>query len=251
MTRTIGVISGKGGVGKTTIVANLGAALAHRFKKDVTIVDCNLTASHLSLLLGMHYHPVTLNHVLRREKHINEAIYDHPSGMKIIPASLQLKDLIKTDISKLNRRLKKLKGKTEIIFLDSSPGLGKEAVAAIKASDEILFVTKPDIMSVSDVIRGKEFIGKIKKEPMGIVLNMVTRGGHELTQKEVEIMTELPVIAIIPHDKNVLKSLAKKIPVVLHKPRSSASKELRKLAGFIIGEKEIGFWDKLIRFLKT
>jgi len=251
MTITIGVISGKGGVGKTTVVANLGAALAHRFKKDVTIVDCNLTASHLSLLLGMHYHPVTLNHVLRREKHINEAIYDHPSGMKIIPASLQLKDLIKTDISKLNRRLKKLKGKTEIIFLDSSPGLGKEAVAAIKASDEILFVTKPDIMSVSDVIRGKEFIGKIKKEPMGIVLNMVTRGGHELTQKEVEIMTELPVIAIIPHDKNVLKSLAKKIPVVLHKPRSSASKELRKLAGFIIGEKEIGFWDKLIRFLKT
>ena len=251
MTRLIILTSGKGGVGKTTIVANLGAALAHRFKRDVTIVDCNLTASHLSILLGMHYHPITLNHVLRREKHINEAIYDHPSGMKIIPASLQLKDLIKTDISKLNRRLKKLKGKTEIIFLDSSPGLGKEAVAAIKASDEILFVTKPDIMSVSDVIRGKEFIGKIKKEPMGIVLNMVTRGGHELTQKEVEIMTELPVIAIIPHDKNVLKSLAKKIPVVLHKPRSSASKELRKLAGFIIGEKEIGFWDKLIRFLKT
>ncbi len=251
MTRTIGVISGKGGVGKTTVVANLGVALAHRFKKDVTIVDCNLTASHLSLLLGMHYYPVTLNHVLRKEKHINEAIYDHPSGMKIIPASLQLKDLIKTDISKLNYYLKKLKGKTEIIFLDSSPGLGKEAVATIKASNEIIFVTKPDIMSVSDVIRGKEFIDKIKKEPMGIVLNMVTRGGHELTQKEVEIMTELPVIAIIPHDKSVPKSLAKKMPVVLHKPRSSASKELRKLAGFIIGEKELGFWAKLIKFLKT
>jgi len=251
MTRTIGVISGKGGVGKTTIVANLGAALAHRFKKDVTIVDCNLTASHLSLSLGMHYHPVTLNHVLRKEKHINEAIYNHPSGMKIIPASLHLKDLIKTDISKLGRHLKKLKGKTEIIFLDSSPGLGKEAVETIKASEELIFVTRPDIMSVSDVIRGKEFIGKIKKEPIGIVLNMVTRGGHELTQKEVEIMTELPVIAVIPHDKSVPKSLAKRIPVVLHKPRSSASKELRKLAGFIIGEKELGFWSRLIRFLKT
>jgi septum site-determining protein MinD len=249
--RTIGVISGKGGVGKTTLVANLGAALAHRFKKNVTIVDCNLTASHLSLSLGMHYHPITLNHVLRNEKHINEAIYEHPSGMKIIPASLQLKELIGTDITKISRHLKKLKGKTDIIFLDSSPGLGKEAVATIKASKEIIFVTKPDILSISDVIRGKEFISQIKREPMGVVLNMVTRGGHELTQKEVEMMTELPVIAVIPHDKNVPKSLAKKTPVVLHKPRSSASKEFRKLAGFIIGEEELGFWDKLINFLKT
>ncbi len=106
-------------------------------------------------------------------------------------------------------------------------------------------------MSVSDVIRGKEFVGKIKKEPIGIVLNMVTRGGHELTQKEVEIMTDLPVIAVVPHDKNVPKSLAKKIPVILHKPRTPASKELRKLAGFIIGEEELGFWDRIVRFLKT
>jgi MinD-like ATPase involved in chromosome partitioning or flagellar assembly len=80
---------------------------------------------------------------------------------------------------------------------------------------------------------------------------MVTHGGHELTQKEVEIMTELPVIAIIPHDKNIPKSLAKKKPVVIHKPRSSSSKELRKLAGFIVGEEELGFWDRIIRFLKT
>ncbi len=59
------------------------------------------------------------------------------------------------------------------------------------------------------------------------------------------------MIAIIPHDKNVLKSLAKKIPVVLHKPRTGASKELRKLAGFIIGEEELGLWSRFIQFLKT
>jgi len=251
MTRIIGIISGKGGVGKTTVAANLGAALAQRFKKDVTLVDCNLTASHLSILLGMNYHPITLNHVLRREKDIKEAVYTHPSGMKIIPASLKLNDLIGTDISRLENHLKKLKGKTDIIFLDSSPGLGREAIAAIKASQEILFVTKPDIMSVSDVIRGKEFISSIKKEPIGIVLNMKTGSGHELTKKEIEMMTEIPVIAVIPHDNNVPKSLEFRTPVVLHKPNSAASKELRKLAGFIIDEKELGFWDKLIEFLKT
>ena len=249
--RKIGIISGKGGVGKTTIAANLGAALASRFDRDVTVVDCNLTASHLSLLLGMEYYPVTLNQVLRNEKHIIEAIYDHPSGMKVIPASLQLKDLIKTDISKLDNHLKKLEGKTDIIFLDSSPGLGKEAYATIKASDEIIFVTKPDILSLSDVIRSKEFIDNIKKEQMGIVVNMATGAGHELTKKEIEMMTGLPVIAVIPHDKNVPISLAQKMPVVIHKPGAPSSREMRKLAGFVIGEKELGFLDKLIRFLKT
>jgi len=251
MTRTIGIISGKGGVGKTTVAANLGAALAHRFKKDITVVDCNLTASHLSLLLGMHYHPITLNHVLRNEKHISEAVYEHPSTMKVIPASLQLKDLINVDITKLGKHLKKLNGKTDIIFLDSSPGLGREASAAIDASEEILFVTKPDIMSVSDIIRGKELIDKTKKEQIGVVMNMVTGGSHELTKKEIEKMTNLPVVAVIPHDNNVSKSLEFRTPVVLHKPNSAASKELRKLAGFIIDEKEQGFWDKLIEFLKT
>lgn len=251
MTRIIGIISGKGGVGKTTVAANLGAALANRFNRDVTVVDCNLTASHLSLLLGMEYYPVTLNQVLRNEKHIIEAIYDHPCGMKVIPASLQLKELVKTDISKLDMHLKKLDGKTDIIFLDSAPGLGKEAYATIKASDEIIFVTKPDILSLSDVIRSKEFIDSTNKEQMGIVVNMATGRSHEVNKKEIEIMTGLPVIATIPHDKNVPISLAQKMPVVLHKPGSSSSKEIRKLAGFVIGEKEQGFWDKLIRFLKT
>jgi septum site-determining protein MinD len=251
MTRIIGVISGKGGVGKTTVVANLGAALAQRFKKDVTVVDCNLTASHLSILLGMEYHPITLNHVLRKERHISESIYDHPSGMKIIPASLHLEDLIKSDISKMEQHLKKLRGKTDMILLDSAPGLGKEAAATIRASNEIIYVTRPDILSISDIIRGKVFVDSLKKEQLGVVINMATGGTHELTRREVETMTGLPVIATIPHDINVSKSLALKIPVVMHKPGSSSSKELRKLAGFLIDESEPTFWSKLLEFLKT
>jgi septum site-determining protein MinD len=251
MTRTIGVISGKGGVGKTTVVANLGVALAQRFSKDVTVVDCNLTASHLSILLGMEFHPITLNHVLRNEKHIHESMYDHPSGMKVIPASLHLDDLIKSDISKMGKHLKKLEGKTDMILLDSSPGLGKEALAAIKASEEIIYVTRPDIMAVSDIIRSKEFTDKLKKEQLGVVINMATGGAHELTRKEVEVMTGLPVIATIPHDINIPKSLAMRTPVVLHRPSSSSSRELRKLAGFLVDESEPTFWSRLLDFLKT
>jgi len=236
--RRIGIISGKGGVGKTMIVANLGAILAKKFNKDVAIVDCNLTTSHLSLSLGMYYCPVTLNHLLRGETKINEAIYNHPSGMKIVPASIRIAELVGVDSSKLKSVVDKIHKKADIVLLDASPGLGKEALAAIEASKEIIFVTNPNLPAVTDVIKCKEIIKDFNKKPIGVVMNMVTRKGYELSKKEVEILTELPVIASIPHDKNVHKSLAKRVPLVLHKPRSSASREMRRLAAMLIGEEE-------------
>ncbi|MFH0928967.1 MAG: cell division ATPase MinD [Candidatus Aenigmatarchaeota archaeon] len=236
--RRIGIISGKGGVGKTTVVANLGAVLAKKYNKDVAVVDCNLTTSHLSLSLGMYYCPVTLNHLLRGETSLKDAIYTHPSGMKIIPASIRLGELEGVDTKKLKGVIKSLHKKADIILLDSSPGLGNEALSAIDASDEIVFVTNPNIPAVTDVIKCKEIIKGLGKKPLGVVMNMVSRKSYELSKKEVEILTELPVIASIPHDKNVHISLAKRTPLVLHKPRSPASRELTRLAGHLIGVKE-------------
>ena len=236
--RKIGIISGKGGVGKTTLVANLGAALAKKFNKDVAIVDCNLTTSHLSLSLGMYYCPVTLNHILRGKTKVEDAIYSHPSGMKIVPASIRIGELVGVDAKKLKKVIDKLHKKTDIILLDSSPGLGKEALSAIEASKEIIFVTNPNLPAVTDVIKCKEIIKDMGKKPIGVVMNMVTKKGYELSQKEVEILTELPVIASIPHDVNVHRSLAKRTPLVLHKPRSKASREMTRLAGCLVGVEE-------------
>ena len=245
-TRFIGVISGKGGVGKTTVAANLGAVLASKFKKDVVIVDCNLSTSHLSVSLGMYYYPITLNNILRGEKNIEEAMYDHPSGMKIIPASVHLKEMMGIDIIKLKDHIKKLDGKVDIVILDAPPGLGREAYAAMHASDEIIFVTNPNMPATADVIKCNEVIKEIGKKPIGLVLNMVDRKKYELTKKEIELITELDVISIIPTDRNVHESLAKKMPVVLYKPKSPSSKEFTRLAAWLLGIKEKGFFSKLL-----
>jgi len=249
-TRFIGVISGKGGVGKTTVVANIGAALSKEFKKDVVIVDCNLTTSHLSLSLGMYYCPLTINDVLRGDKHILEAMYDHPSGMKIVPASVQLTDLALLDVARLENIVKNLEGKVDVVILDAPPGLGREAYATIRASDEIIFVTNPNMPAAADIIKCKEIVESIKKKPIGVVLNMFNSRTYELSRKEVEVLTELPVIATVPTDKNVAKSLAKRAPVVMHKPRASSSKELVKLAGRLIGEEREGFFSRFLRKFK-
>lgn len=249
MVRVIGVVSGKGGTGKTTVSLNLGAILAKHHKKNITVVDCNVTTSHLSLYLGMYYCPITLNKVLRGEADIEDSLCQHFSGMKIIPASLSLSDLEGIDVTELRDSLKDIFNKNDIIILDGSPGLGREAIATIKASDELLYVTNPYIPFIMDIIRCQEVINEIGVKSLGIVLNMVHGKKHEMTKHEIEELTKLPVISTIPFDTNVHKSLALKMPITLYKPKTAASKELFRLASNLIGEsyKEESFLLKFLR----
>src|SRR3989339_136057 len=108
MAKIYAIASGKGGVGKTTSAINLGAAL-NKFKEDVIVVDANLTTPNIGLYLGAPIVPINLNHVLQGKADIEEAIYEHESGTKIIPSSLSLRDLKKIDTDFLKEAVKKLK----------------------------------------------------------------------------------------------------------------------------------------------
>ncbi|NIO45038.1 MAG: AAA family ATPase [Candidatus Aenigmarchaeota archaeon] len=249
MVRIIGIVSGKGGVGKTTVGLNLGAALAHHLKKNVTIVDCNVTTSHLGLYLGMYYCPITLNKVLRGEYTVEEAIQQHHTGLKVIPASLSLTDLEGIDVTEIRNSLRSIFDKNDVILLDASPGLGREAVATLRASDEILYITNPYIPFAMDIVRNQEIVNEIGVKPLGIILNMIHGKKYEMNKKEIEELTRLPVIARIPFDRNVHKSLALKVPVVTYKPNTLASREIIRLASDLIGE-TYEFEGALRRFLR-
>lgn len=251
MSRVIGIISGKGGVGKTTVVANLGSILAQRFKKDVIVIDCNVSTSHLGLYLGMYYTPVTLNQALTGEAKIEDAIYNyHISGLRVIPASLSFSDLKGVDIARLRNTIKKLFGKADIILLDAAPGLGREAMATVRASDEVIFVNTPFVPSTMDIIKCHQVAKEMGVKPLGVILNMVGNEKYELTPKEVEELIELSVISSIPMDKNVLRSLALKMPVVLFSPNSPSSREFLRLAAKILGEEEKKPEGLLYNFMK-
>jgi len=249
MVRIIGIASGKGGVGKTTLGINIGAALSQQFKKDVTIVDCNVTTSHLGLYLGMYYCPITLNKVLRGEYDVEESIQSHHTGLKIIPASLSISDLEGIDMSQIRNKMKSIFKKNDIILLDGSPGLGREALSTLKASDEILYVTNPYIPSVMDIVRNQEVVSGLDAKPLGVVLNMVHNKKYEMTREEVEEMTKLPVIAKIPFDADIHKSLALKAPVVTYNPHASSSREIIRLASNLIGQRYESGESALQRFL--
>ena len=152
MTRIVVCASGKGGVGKTTLVANLGLALA-KLGKDVTVVDANLTTPNLGLHLGVPLYPTTLHDVVKGRAHIRDAIYEHESGLKIIPAGISIKDLKGADPKEIPNAFLGLLGTSDIVLVDASAGLGREALSALEAADELLLITNPDISSVTDALK--------------------------------------------------------------------------------------------------
>lgn len=247
MVRIIDVCSGKGGVGKTVVASNLGVAL-QKFYKKTAVVDFNFTTSHLSLYFGIYSHPITLNHVLRNEARIEEAIYNHHSGLKIVPGSLKLRDIIDIDVNDLRNMLKQTFSGFDVVFLDSAPGLGREALTALQASDEVLYIANPHVPSLVDIVKCNQVVNKLENKPVpiGVIVNRVKNKNYEINKREIRQFTELPVIGIIPEDENILSGFNKRTLVTLSKKRSSSKKEFYKIAAKLVGMKyEHSFWDKI------
>lgn len=230
--RIIGIVSGKGGVGKTTLATNLALCLKNFGKKVVTI-DCNITTPHLAQYLGAYEYSLSINDVLRGDATITSASYYH-DGILIIPASQRIEDL-DVDITRLKDSLKTLEEVADIVLLDSAPSLGKEVLSVFDASNEIIFVTTPFLPAINDIIKCKIIAKKLNKKILGTVLNMVKNESYELKNEEVESLTGIPVIAQIPFEPDVLNSLSKKIPILHYRPESGASKECTKLAANLVG----------------
>jgi septum site-determining protein MinD len=224
-TRIIGISSGKGGVGKTTVTANLALALG-RLGKRVLMIDCNLSTPHLSYYLGVNDYSMTLNDIMKGRAKAEEPMYNYSyDGVWFLPASLNLKDLIGMDLRKFKRTVTKLAkpGTLDYILLDSAPGLGREAICVLNAADEILFVTAPYVPMVNDVLRSIEVLRQLGKKKVGIVLNMAGNKRHELFDSTVEKVTGVPVVGRIPYDRNMVYSLVMGDPILKHEAMSESS----------------------------
>lgn len=240
--RVIGVVSGKGGVGKTVAAVNLGLALLE-MGKDVTVVDADMTASNLGIQLGFYpLQPFTLQSVLSGKVQLQNTIYLHPSGLRIIPSSVAVDKLVKS--GRVKSVLKKLRG---LVVVDSPAGLDAEALAVLQACDDVLVVTNPEYPAVTDAVKVIKRAREVGKNVLGIVVNRHGGKKHELKPAEIEVMADTPVIGIIREDRNIKKSIFAKTPVLHHKPNSRVSRDFRRLAHTIMGMeyREPGFFAKL------
>lgn len=248
MTEILSITSGKGGVGKTTITANL-AVLFSKLGKDVLAIDGNFTTPNLGLHLGMYLPEYTIHDVLAGKANISESIYYHPLGFKVVPGSLNIEDMRNVNPEKFVEIVKQFNN--DLILVDTAAGLGREAIYGIEGSDKVIIVTTPDTASLSDAARTERVAHELGKEIVGVVINMVPRKLEKLAEKKASIFLESPILAILPEDKRVRFSNDKKIPVVDAYPNISFSREIEKLAYKLLGmeyREKIKF-DLLNRFL--
>ena len=182
---------------------------------------------------------------------LKKGIYIYPGGLKVIPGSLNVEDIINVDTSNLSKIISNLN--SDFVFIDSAAGLGREALASLSVADEVLVVTNPDVPSVTDALRAIKVAERIGKKIDGIVLNRVGRARNELKKLDVESFLSYPVIAQVPEDSWVLKSINERIPLVLLNPNSKAAIEIQNLAFAIIGSKyriRQSFIDKLFSWIR-
>ncbi|MBT7102587.1 AAA family ATPase [archaeon] len=249
MARIIVINSGKGGVGKTTTAINLGASL-NKLDKEVIIVDANLNTPNVGLQLGAPIVPVTLNHVLKGKANVEDAIYEHASGTKIVPSSLSVKELTKFNTKKIPGIAKELSGLCDYVIIDSAAGFGEEVMAVLEAADEIIIVTNPEMPAVTDALKAVKVARQMGKEINGVVVTRHRSANYEMPLSAIKSMLEAQIIGVVPEDKAVKEALNLRDAVAHTHPRSKVSKKYYEIACKVDGrkvEERKGFLTRLFR----
>jgi septum site-determining protein MinD len=234
MKKIIVVTSGKGGVGKTTTAINLGAAI-NKFGKDVLLVDANLTTPNIGIHLNSPEVPINLNHILQKKAYPFEAVYEHDSGLKIIPASLSIKELKKINHNKIKDFKKDFLDISDYVIFDSAAGLGSEALSAIEASDDLIIVTNPEMPAITDALKTIKLAEEMKKNISGVIITRVRKNKSELGPEIVKDMLEVPILGMIPEDIKIQESLRLKDAIIHTHPKSKPSRAYKEIAAQIIG----------------
>lgn len=235
MTRVIVITSGKGGVGKTTITANLGTALAQLGNK-VCLIDADFGLRNLDLLLGLEQRVVyTIIDVLSGECSLEKAIVKdkRTEGLHLLPAAQnRTKEAISPE--QMKDLISKLSPSFNYILVDCPAGIEGGFRNAIAAANEALIVTTPEVAAVRDADR---VVGLLESEDMKSIRLIVNRLRPEMVQMDEMISVEdivdllvVPLIGIIPDDKKVITSSNRGEPLVLSSEPSLPSQAIKNIA---------------------
>lgn len=235
MMRVITIGSGKGGVGRSTITANLGVALAE-MGESTLIIDGSITSPSQALFFNLEKAPRSLNDVLTGDVSYREAIYEGPGGVNVLPAAVTLEKIREAKVSRLASLVKEHVEGYDFVLIDASNGLRKETIASLKAGDELLILTMPEMTAISDSMKTKVASGFLGLDVIGIALNQRKGKEHELPTEEIENIMNLPVLVEIPYDKNVRRSINNGKLLVVWKPDSPASEKIKEFAEILAEE---------------
>ena len=238
--KVVTITSGKGGVGKTTATANIGAALASTGAK-VVCIDGDIGLRNLDVVLGLENRIVydlvdivegrcRLRQAMIRDKRLPE--------LYLIPAA-QTRDKSAVSPSDMIRLCDELRTEMDWIIIDSPAGIERGFRNAVAPADIVVVVTNPEVSAVRDADRIIGLVEAEEKGPARLVINRIKPGmvkrGEMLSVDDVIELLAIELIGLVPDDENVITGTNRGTPIVLD-GKSRAGQAFRNIARRLDGE---------------
>jgi septum site-determining protein MinD len=242
------VTSGKGGVGKTTVTANLASALA-MLGKRVTAIDADIGLRNLDVVMGLENRIVyDLVDVVEGRCRLRQAMIKdkRQPELYLIPAA-QTRDKTAVSPSDMVLICDQLRQEMDYVVIDSPAGIERGFRNAVAPADKVLVVTNPEVSAVRDADRIIGLIEAEEKGPGQLIINrvkpeMVSRG-EMLSVADVLDILAVELLGVIPEDERILISSNQGLPLVMHGLNgSSAGEAFRQVARRLDGE-DVPFMD--------
>ncbi|SER06885.1 flagellar biosynthesis protein FlhG [Gracilibacillus ureilyticus] len=259
--KTVAIVSGKGGVGKSNIALNFGLSLADRGKK-VLLFDLDVGMGNIDILLGKSSNS-TIIQMFERNLSIYDIIESGPKDLSYIAGGTANHEIFSLDKGKLDyfiEQLELLLREYDYIIFDMGAGVTKESIHFILAADECIVVTTPEPTSLTDAYSMVKHILSNQETSIYLILNraLKQKQGDETIFRFTEVVKrflqyDIHPLGVVPDDQAVTKAVLNQNPFVLDNPKSKASEAIIKITNQFLGEmpqKQIGsrFLNKLMNF---
>ncbi len=234
--RTLTIFSPRGGVGCTTLAANLAMSLAEETNQRVLLFEGKMFFGHLDVMLNIRTQNTVADLIPHArsldENLINDVVNQHVGGFHVLlsPSNVQVAQGIRPD--DLYSVIIGLQRAYDLVVIDAGSTLTENTVTLLDAADRILLVANPDLASLHDITRFIQVSRSLAYSPekLLVVLNRSNMpGGVKI--RDIETVLHYQLFAQIPDDAaNAIRSLNRGLPLVFRYPRSPATRAIKHLA---------------------
>jgi len=238
--RVISVGSGKGGVGKTNVVANLAFAFT-RLGKKVLVLDADLGLANIDVLLGL-TPQYTIEHLLNRQKSVFEILTQGPGGMSILPASSGVLELVDLDESQkmfLLNELDLVAETVDVLLIDTAAGISSNVLYFNMAAEESIVVATPEPTSITDAYTLIKVLSlKYRKENFTLLINSAQNGQEakeafrKISMAVDRFLGNISVdyLGYVPYDEKLPLAVKLQKPVLEVYPHAVSSRRFMEMA---------------------
>lgn len=254
--RSIAVVSGKGGVGKTNIALFLSVTLA-RMKKRVLLLDADLGLANVHILLGTAPR-LTLANAMKGECEIKDIIWNGPNGIDLLPGASGIETMANIDqtgLARLRQMLGVLEQEYDFLIIDTAAGIGSSVTNLASHADLPLLIMTPEPTSLADAYSMVKVMFEHGAGRIAVVVNMATseREGMETFDRLAALVVrflkkQVVLYGMLPYDRDVSRYVKKQQLLVLQDPAGKIADRISVIARKIMGlasTEKTGFFTRL------